>query len=140
MFPSPPSLFPTLGIKVPTTLPLRTIHNNRRPINLLRIRGAKEGRPGAAIRTQVEIDIDICKHTTKSAVSFPTYVFYEMGDLNQRSKKERNLPAGCEQSGFPSSGHRLLTLTTISLAPGALGVSLQQMPHASLAPEPVEPW
>lgn len=49
-----------------TPLPLRTIHNRRRPIDLLRARGAKEGRPGATVLTQVEIDIDICNATIES--------------------------------------------------------------------------
>ena len=71
-FPFSP-LLPNLR-NVGTTLPLRTIHNCRRPINLLRARGSKKGPRGAAILAQVEIDIHICNAQSNqiSHLTFPT--------------------------------------------------------------------
>ncbi len=132
----------------PTT-PLIAFHNHRRPINLLRIRSAEQGRRSPTVLAEVEIDIDIWERhnkqsATKSDSNFipliPPQHLQNPAVMNGRNKGKSHSPSACEQSGFfPSSGHRLLTLTTISLAPGKSGESFQQTPQAPLGPEPGEP-
>ena len=56
-------------LNISTATPLRTIHLRCRPIDLLRARAAKLGRRSAAVLTQVETDIDVCKRTNQSALS-----------------------------------------------------------------------
>ena len=140
-----------------TAGPLAAVDLHRRAERKLCAARAEEGRAGAVVDAEVEVDVCACeKRIRLLACRFLIKAFaseiYTLRRGSDKCRKDQEDPSPsefipssplCEQSGFPSAGHRLLILTTTVLAPlsgfpelSVCGVSCQHPPQAGPAPAP----